>query len=122
MSEGTITCGICGYTYTKETTGYHDKMHGNWSVSELPYFIANAILYWTDQILRKADPESEDQVHVEEVDKALWTTMHIWFNKENMTVKAQGAIILFEGYRNELNNRYPNLREWKSKYAGPWEL
>ena len=123
MPSDTITCGICGYMYMEETKGVHDKVHGAWNGSVLPTYIVNSILYWADQILRKINLESEDPVHMEEVDTAIWVTMHMWYNREHEKVKgAELQNVLFKSYRDELNNRYPALRRWQSGRIGTWEL
>lgn len=118
MASDTITCGICGYTYIAEIQEEHDKVHNEWDGSTLPSFIANVIIYRLDQILRKADSESVDPVHVEEVDSAMWALMHIWYNRENVKVKTiERRDEVFKEYRDELNSRYPALRKWKSRYV-----
>lgn len=108
------TCGVCGYTYVEETAKEHEKVCGERGQG-LPTFVINALLYWTDQVLRKIDTDSTDPAYREIVDKAIVSTLHLWGIREKDKPDA------LKGHWAELIKRYPPLKGWRSKYTFPWE-
>ena len=117
MERRVRTCGICGLEYEVKKEEEHIKYHGEYEGKQLPKYVVNAIIYNANKIMRELGPKAVEPAQKEEVDKAVWTLMHMWYHQEKEEVKKEWEIDdLFEAYREELVKRYPFLKKWETIY------
>ena len=111
-------CGICGLEYEVDKEEYHSNYHNEYEGQKLPKFVVNSILYFVNRILRTVDYNTEDAAVKEEIDKACWTLMHMWYHQESEDYKnTYTKEEIFKQYKEELIRRYPQLRKWETIYV-----